>query len=75
MGKLEVPDDLQERIADAGLRILGLSPPHGLAVAHLPVHHRDLFDRLIIAQALTERLTVVTADPRFRAYDIDILEA
>lgn len=74
VGKLKVPDDLQTRVEDAGVRTLGLSPAHGLAVSHLPAHHRDPFDRLIIAQATTEDLTVVTADARFRAYGIHLLE-
>ncbi|MGL5816530.1 MAG: type II toxin-antitoxin system VapC family toxin [Phycicoccus sp.] len=74
-GKLDVPDDLRARVADSGVRTLGLSPDHGLAVADLPVHHRDPFDRLIIAQATIEQLTVVTADARFRAYRIPLLEA
>lgn len=75
VGKLDVPDDLQARIADAGVRTLALSATHGLAASSLPVQHRDPFDRLIIAQAMIERLTVVTADPRFRAYDVPLLEA
>ncbi|MGL5851158.1 MAG: type II toxin-antitoxin system VapC family toxin [Phycicoccus sp.] len=75
VGKLDIPDDLRARIADSGVRTLGLSPDHGLAVADLPVHHRDPFDRLIIAQAMTERLTVVTADARFQAYGIRLIEA
>lgn len=75
VGKLDVPDDLQERIADSGVRTLGLSPAHGLAVSRLPVHHRDPFDRLIIAQAMVERLTVVTADARFGSYGIELVEA
>lgn len=75
VGKVDVPADLQTRIADSGVRTLGLSPVHGLAVSHLPVHHRDPFDRLIIAQAMTEQLTVVTSDTRFRAYEIRLLEA
>ncbi len=75
VGKLDVPDDLQSRIADAGVRTLALSPTHGLAVSGLPVHHRDPFDRLIIAQAMIERLTVVTADARFHAYGIQLLQA
>ena len=74
VGKLDVPD-LQARIADSGVRTLGLSPAHGLAVSGLPVHHRDPFDRLIIAQATIERLTVVTADTRFHAYGIQLLDA
>lgn len=75
VGKLGVPDDLQARIADAGVRTLGLSPAHGLAVSELPVHHRDPFDRLIIAQAMIEGLTVVTADVRFQEYGIELLKA
>ncbi|MGL4176811.1 MAG: type II toxin-antitoxin system VapC family toxin [Dermatophilaceae bacterium] len=75
VGKLHVPDDLRTRIADAGVRTLGLSADHGLAVAGLPVHHRDPFDRLIIAQAMIEQLTVVTADVRFRASGIPLLHA
>ncbi|MEI2764313.1 MAG: type II toxin-antitoxin system VapC family toxin [Dermatophilaceae bacterium] len=75
VGKLDIPDDLPSRIADAGVRTLGLSPTHGLAVAHLPVHHRDPFDRLLIAQAMTERLTMITADTRFAKYEIDVVEA
>lgn len=75
VGKLDVPHDLQTRIADAGVRTLGLSPAHALAVSDLPVHHRDPFDRLIISQAMIERLTVVTADARFRAYGVPLLEA
>lgn len=75
MGKLRVPPDLREQVSAAGVRTLGLSSRHGLAVCDLPVHHRDPFDRLIIAQAMTERLTLVTADVRFRAYEIDLVEA
>ena len=75
VGKLAIPDDLAARVADAGVRTLGLSPAHGLAVSDLPVHHRDPFDRLIIAQAMIEHLTVVTADSRFRAYGIELVDA
>jgi PIN domain nuclease of toxin-antitoxin system len=74
-GKLDVPDDLQARIADSGVRTLTLSSAHGLAVSDLPVHHRDPFDRLIIAQAMIERLTIVTADTRYQAYGVELLEA
>jgi PIN domain nuclease of toxin-antitoxin system len=75
VGKLKVPSDLQARIVDSGVRTLGLSPAHGLAVADLPVHHGDPFDRLIIAQAMTDGLTVVSSDRRFVAYDIRLVEA
>lgn len=75
VGKLSVPGDIEKRIARAGVRTLGLSPTHGLAVSQLPVHHRDPFDRLIIAQAKIERLSVVTADARFQAYGITTVDA
>jgi len=75
VGKLVVPDDLLERVAATGVRSLGLAAEHGLSVAALPAHHRDPFDRLLIAQAVVESLTVVTADSRFRDYGVDLVEA
>jgi PIN domain nuclease of toxin-antitoxin system len=75
VGKLTVPDDLHERILSIGLRTLGLAADHALAVAGLPVHHRDPFDRLLIAQARFERLTILTADRRFGDYDVTVLDA
>lgn len=75
VGKLAVPDDLGTRIEESGVRTLGLTAHHGLAVADLPAHHRDPFDRLLIAQARAELLSVVTADSRFSAYDIDVIGA
>ncbi len=44
-------------------------------VGDLPMHHRDPFDRLLIAQARSERLTIVTADRRFAAYDVPLVDA
>lgn len=75
VGKLAVPDNLHEHILRSGLRILGLAPEHGLGVAKLPMHHRDPFDRLLIAQARSERLTVITADRRFADYDVSVIDA
>jgi PIN domain nuclease of toxin-antitoxin system len=74
VGKLSVPDDLHEQILSAGLRVLGLSAEEGLAVASLPLHHRDPFDRLLIAQAQRGGFTLVTADPRIAAYDVALLD-
>jgi PIN domain nuclease of toxin-antitoxin system len=56
------------------LRILALAPDHGLGVAQLPMHHRDPFDRLLISQARSEGLTIVTADKRFADYDVEIVD-
>ncbi len=75
VGKLVVPPDLQAKITDAGVRSLALAAAHGLAVAQLPAHHGDPFDRLLIAQAMTEGLTLVTADANFAAYGVPIVAA
>jgi len=75
IGKLVVPRDFHEHIVRTGLHVLGLAPDHALAVAELPLHHRDPFDRLLIAQARSERLTIVTADPRIAAYDVVTVDA
>jgi PIN domain nuclease of toxin-antitoxin system len=74
IGKLVVPDDLHTHILDTGVRLLGLSPEHGLAVASLPLHHRDPFDRLLVAQARQDGFTLVTADTRIHAYDLAVLD-
>jgi len=74
VGKLEVPNDLHEHVLATGVRVLGLSADHGLAVARLPLHHRDPFDRLLIAQARQAGLTLVTADTRIHAYDVAVLD-
>jgi PIN domain nuclease of toxin-antitoxin system len=74
VGKLVVPGDLYARVVDTGVRLLGLSADHGLAVASLPLHHRDPFDRLLVAQAQHEGFTLVTADGRISAYDVAVLD-
>ncbi|MGI8415266.1 MAG: type II toxin-antitoxin system VapC family toxin [Nakamurella sp.] len=75
IGKLSVPPDLREHVLRSGVQILGLDAEHGMAVANLPMHHRDPFDRLLIAQARSERLTIVTADRRIAAYDVPVVDA
>ena len=74
IGKLAMPGDLQAHLVESGVRVLGLSAEHGLAVASLPLHHRDPFDRLLIAQARHEGFTLVTADTRIHAYDVAVLD-
>ncbi len=75
VGKLTVPDDLREHIVESGLRMLGLTADHGLAVARLPLHHRDPFDRLLVAQARTDDLTLLTADARIAEYEVTLISA
>jgi PIN domain nuclease of toxin-antitoxin system len=75
IGKLTVPADLHDHVLRSGLNIVGLAPDHGLLVADLPLHHRDPFDRLLIAQARCEGLTIVTADRRFAEYGVPVIAA
>lgn len=73
LGKLDVPADLFDRALAAGAQPLPITWTHARAVAGLPHHHADPFDRLLIAQAGTERLTLVSVDRQFRAYDVPLL--
>jgi PIN domain nuclease of toxin-antitoxin system len=74
-GKLSLPPNLVEEIAAAGMRELPVTSEHGFAAGRLPRHHGDPFDRMLVAQAQLEGLTLVTADERLAAYGIPILRA
>lgn len=75
LGKLAAPRDLVDHVLAAGLHLLPLTAEHGMQVAGLPLHHRDPFDRLLVAQAQLEDLTVITADPAIARYDVDFVMA
>lgn len=75
LGKVTMPDDLAEQLAANSFTALPVQVPHALAVRRLPDHHRDPFDRLLVAQAQMERLTVVTADETIPRYDVAVLRA
>jgi len=53
--------------------LLTIQAPHALAIRVLPDHHRDPFDRMLIVQALSEKMTLVTADSKFARYGVPIL--
>jgi PIN domain nuclease of toxin-antitoxin system len=72
LGKLEAPEDLPRRVAELGFESLPIDVEHAWAVRQLPHHHRDPFDRLLIAQAQVEGLPIVTSDPAFDAYDVKV---
>ncbi len=72
-GRLEAPDELLEAIEANNFDALSISLAHALAAGALPPHHTDPFDRMLIAQARAERLTVVTVDARFSDYDVELL--
>jgi PIN domain nuclease of toxin-antitoxin system len=74
MGKLEGPADLPERILHAGFTVLTISGEHAITAGRLPPIHRDPFDRMLIAQARHENLTLVTRDAHIQKYDVTILE-
>ena len=79
LGKLHLPEPPAKYIPGrmAALDVMGLPVEHvhALRVFDLPAHHRDPFDRILIAQAQTESLTVLTADRAFRAYDVEVFWA
>lgn len=72
-GKIALPDDDFDAVFAADFQLLSITPRHGIAAARLPPLHGDPFDRLLIAQAQAERLTLVGADGVFAAYDVDVL--
>lgn len=74
-GKLTIPGDLVDAASAIGFEPLTISLAHGQRAGRLPRHHGDPFDRMLVAQAQHERLTLVTADRRLQAYDVDILAA
>lgn len=74
-GKLHAPEDLAGAIASSTFRELPITIEHALAAGALPRHHADPFDRMLVAQAQAEGLTVVTRDTDFDAYDVPVLRA
>ncbi len=68
LGKLRVPDNLLERLDEFAFERLPVTDVHAWAVRALPPIHNDPFDRLLVAQAVCERATIVSADKVFDAY-------
>jgi PIN domain nuclease of toxin-antitoxin system len=77
--RLESADQLDEWVPrlerDWGVRPLAITFEHAVAVARLPRHHRDPFDRILVAQAQCEGLTIVTVDPAITAYEVRTIDA
>ena len=77
LGKLKFPKLLSEIIEDQqnvnDLRILSITSEHIYALENLPFHHKDPFDRLLIAQAVVEDYTLVTDDAQFSAYSAKLI--
>jgi PIN domain nuclease of toxin-antitoxin system len=76
LGKLrfETPI-LLDTLSRGGTRVVPITAEHALAAGDLPRHHDDPFDRMLVAQALTEGLILISRDSRLRAYEVAIVEA
>jgi PIN domain nuclease of toxin-antitoxin system len=79
LGRLPLPvppaQYVPSRMSRSGVTALPVLHAHALRVAELPPHHRDPFDRLLVAQAQHEGLTLVTNDRELAAYDVDVVWA
>ncbi|MFE2494674.1 type II toxin-antitoxin system VapC family toxin [Streptomyces scopuliridis] len=73
LGKLEGPEDLAERARDSQFIPLSITAGHGVRAGRLPGHHRDPFDRLLVAQAQIEGMTLVTRDKWIPHYDVQVM--
>jgi PIN domain nuclease of toxin-antitoxin system len=73
VGKLTIEDRWSRALTGLGFDALPVTAIHAEAVEHLPWHHRDPFDRLLVAQARTEGLELVSADRRLAAYGVDLV--
>ncbi len=72
-GRLDAPEDLLDAIAGNDFGMLPITAGHAMAAGRLPAHHADPFDRMLIAQAQLEDLTLVSVDRRFSAYEVELL--
>jgi PIN domain nuclease of toxin-antitoxin system len=77
LGKLKLPGPFSEifphQLEINGFALLPISCAHLNVVVALPFHHRDPFDRLVIAQAMADEMTIVTRDPEFSKYSANVL--
>ena len=74
-GKLRAPAELEQQLQRERFVPLPIRLPHALRAGALPPHHADPFDRMLVAQAELEGLTLVTRDPALRSYGIETLAA
>jgi PIN domain nuclease of toxin-antitoxin system len=73
LGKLDAPADLLLRLEQAGVGLLPITARHADRVGTLPMHHQDPFDRLLVAQADTDGLTLVSGDGAMRRYEVEVI--
>lgn len=74
IGKLAGPEHLADEVAESGFRQMPITFEHATAAGRLPLLHRDPFDRMLVAQARCEGLTLVTRDPQILRYEVELLK-
>ena len=76
LGKLEANvGEVAEAISNAGFSRIGFLDSHMIALSHLPLHHRDPFDRMLIVQSNVEDLPLLSSDTKMKMYDVALLDA
>ena len=75
IGKLKLPNDWKETLARSRFSILYINLDHLYTLDSLPLHHSDPFDRLLVAQAISEKATIITADKKIWRYDLPLIKA
>ncbi len=75
LGKLEIPRNFKKVLESQPFEMLDITVEHAHAVRDLPVHHRDPFDRMLVAQAKVEGFTLVTHDVRLKKYKVSLIAA
>jgi PIN domain nuclease of toxin-antitoxin system len=73
LGKLQAPEDFAQTLLGAGVQALAFSHDHAAGVEHLPSHHVDPFDRMLVAQASIEGAAVVSRDEALRPYGVTLI--
>jgi PIN domain nuclease of toxin-antitoxin system len=77
LGKLKLPEVcaryVPKRLSEQGIQALPVTHIHALEIYDLPVYHSDPFDRLLIAQAMVEGMTILTSDRHFEKYDVNVV--
>jgi len=74
-GQLKTPENLLQAIIDTQFSFLSITEHHAVKAASLPEHHKDSFDRLLIAQAMLEKMVIITCDTQFVKYGVAVLFA
>ena len=73
IGKLDLPEDFFDSVPEAGYEVMPIRVSHLNVYRTLPMHHRDPFHRMLVAQARAEALTLISRDPDIAKYDVAVL--